>query len=78
VFIQSRVKGYLQRKRYKAFLPVYRRVKELLLAAFNGWKTRKIIKLPPIKGQINDIRLKLKNGQASSARIAKRELWDEM
>lgn len=34
--------------------------------------------MPPIKNQIGDIRLKTKNSQVSSARIAKRELWDEM
>jgi hypothetical protein len=72
------VKGYIQRKKYKAFLPIYRRVKELFFAIFSGWKTRRILKLPTVKGQINNIRLKLKNGQVSSARIAKRELVDEM
>ena len=36
------------------------------------------MKLQPVKTQINEIRIKMKNGQNSSARIAKRELADEI
>jgi hypothetical protein len=36
------------------------------------------MKLPPLKAQINEIRIKMKNGQNSSARIAKREFADEI
>lgn len=36
------------------------------------------MKLQPVKTQINEIRIKMKNGQNSSARIAKREFADEI
>ena len=32
--IQSHFKGYIQRKRYRLFLPAYRRFREILLAGF--------------------------------------------
>ena len=49
-----------------------------MLAGFEGWKTRRIMKLPVIKNQINVVQNKVKNEQVSHARIAKRELADEI
>jgi hypothetical protein len=72
IAIQSTFRGFRERKKYRAFLPIYRRVRELLYGIYCGWKTRRILKLQPIKIQISEIKLKMKNGQASSARIAKR------
>ena len=74
--IQSNFKGYIQRKRYRQFLPIYRRFKELLLAGFEGWKTRRIMKLQPIKAQLDSINDRTKHKQMNLARIAKRELID--
>lgn len=54
--IQANFKGYMQRKYYQKFLPVYRRFKQLLYAGFIGWKTRKVFKLSIIKAKINDIK----------------------
>ena len=70
--IQSNYKGYIQRKRYRQFLPIYRRLRELLLAGFEGWKTRRILKLQPIKTQINAIKERTKKKQLNLARIGKR------
>lgn len=72
------MRGYFQRKKYKAFLPIYRRVKELLSAVVSGWRVRSIMKLHPVRTQIGEIRLKARNGQVSAARIARRELVDEI
>ena len=54
------------------FLPIYRRLREILYAGFEGWKTRKIMKLGPIKTQIRCIKDKDKNKQTNMARIHKR------
>jgi len=53
--IQANFKGYIQRKYYKKFIPIYRRFKQLLYAGFIGWKTRKILKLSLIKNKIKEI-----------------------
>lgn len=53
--IQSRFKGYQQRKYYKMFKPFLGRFKELLLAIVTGWRVRKILKTRHIqkkKGKI--------------------------
>jgi myosin heavy subunit len=78
VVIQSRLRGYFQRRKYKAFLPIYRRVRELLSAVAAGWKLRRILRLQPVKAQIGEIRVRIRNGQVSAARIAKREFADEI
>lgn len=52
VLIQKNYKGYLQRKYYKRFLPIYRRVKSLLEATAMGWKIRRIMKLRVISKKI--------------------------
>lgn len=71
------MRGYFQRKKYKAFLPIYRRVKELLSAVVSGWRIRRIMKLQSVRTQIGEIRLKMKNRHLSAVRIAKREFADE-
>lgn len=72
IIIQSRWKGYVQRKRYRKFLPIYRRVKELLISIYLGWKVRKIFKLRSIKTQIIDIKECTNKKHLSQVRIAKR------
>ena len=72
IIIQSRFKAYLQRKKYKSFLPLYRRVQDLLYAIYRGWKLRNIMNLPIIKSQVAAISIKTRNNQFSSSRIAKR------
>jgi hypothetical protein len=49
----------MQRKYYKIFLPIYRRLKEILLALFKGWRQEELwnFKLVNIKF------LKLKKSQ---------------
>ena len=42
--IQSRFKGYQQRKYYKLFKPILHRFKQLLLAVVVGWRIRKLLK----------------------------------
>lgn len=42
--IQSKFKGYKQRKYYNMFKPILRRFKELLSAIVEGWRVRKILK----------------------------------
>jgi hypothetical protein len=78
VVIQSRLRGYFQRRKYKAFLPIYRRVRELLSAVAAGWKLRRILRLQAVKAQIGEIRVRIRNGQAGAVRIAKREFADEI
>ena len=78
ILIQSRFKGFVQRKKYKAFLPIYRRFKELLASIYLGWKIRRIMNLPKIKNQIIKIKEKVNNNQMSSSRIAKRQLIDDI
>lgn len=56
VIIQSLFRGYIKRKRYIQFLPIYRRFKEIISAAAQGWKIRKILNLNIIKAQILDIK----------------------
>ena len=48
------------------------------MAITEGWKTRKVLKLNPIKNQINLIKEKQAKNQLSSLRIGKRELIDEI
>lgn len=76
--LQARFRGYIQKKRYRQFLPIYRRFRELLLAVTEGWKTRRILSLPQVKQQIQTIRTKNTNSHNSLCRIAKRELSDEI
>ena len=70
--IQSNFKAYQQRKRYRQFLPIYRRLRELLFAGFQGWKTRRILKLQHIKSQIASIHVFDKSKNCSKQRIGKR------
>ena len=44
VIIQSRFRGYMQRKYYVKFLPLYRRFRLLLEGAVAGWRVRQILK----------------------------------
>lgn len=75
--IQANFKGYMQKKYYKKFLPIYRRFKQLLYAGFLGWKTRKTFKLAFVKGKINDIKILQKQQKSMQIRIAKRDFSDE-
>lgn len=43
--IQSRFKGYQQRKYYQLFKPLLRRFKQLLIAVVAGWRIRRILKI---------------------------------
>ena len=49
-----------------------------MFAGFEGWKMRKIMNLQPIKAQIKAIRDKTKSSLMNMARIAKRELLDDI
>lgn len=52
LIIQTHWRGYIQRKRYRKFLPIYRRFRELVFAFYEGWKIRKIMKLQHIRQQV--------------------------
>ena len=76
--VQTHFRRYIQQKKYRQFLPIYRRFREILFAGFEGWKMRKIMNLQPIKAQIKAIRDKTKSSLMNMARIAKRELLDDI
>lgn len=56
ILIQTKFRGYQQRKYYKLFLPVLNRFKELMRAILAGWRVRKVLKLKPIAKKINKIK----------------------
>ena len=70
--IQSHFRGFVQKKRYRQFLPVYRRVRELLLAAAEGWRVRKVMQLKSTVRTIKSIKEKENRKETIHARIAKR------
>lgn len=76
--IQSRFRGYQQRKYYKMFRPVMRRFKELLGAMVSGWKMRRIMKLKPIVKKCAKIKQEEERKNFREARIMKRDLIDDV
>lgn len=76
--IQSRFKGYQQRKYYKMFKPFLARFKELLHAIVIGWRVRKILKTRRILKKKGKIMNELEKKNLREARILKRDLLDDI
>ena len=76
--IQSRWKGYRERKYFRMFRPVMWRFKELVMAVVVGWKVRKIMKLKSVHKKCNKIKEMLAINNYRDARIVKRDLIDDI